>query len=177
MYSIRPLLPLILILAGAAQAQDRIPRLGYVYPAGGRQGTEFDIAVGGQRLDAVTSAYVSGTGVRAFVVEHVRPLTQTQMSVLREKLRELQEKRQAAAKAGRGDNAPVWTSADEKLVAEINRKLSVGQRRNVVPALAETVILRVVVDAKAEPGKRDLRLGTPSGWSNPFVFCVGQLPN
>ncbi len=168
---------LMLTIALPVIAQDRIPRIGYVYPAGGRQGTEFDIAVGGQRLDAVTSASISGTGVRAVVVEHVKPLSQAQASVLREKLRELQEKRQAAARGGRTPSTrPVWTTADERLAAELNRKLSVGQRRNVVPGLAETVIVHVVVAGDAEPGKRDLRLGTAAGWSNPFVFSVGQLP-
>ncbi|MGA2496586.1 MAG: PPC domain-containing protein [Tepidisphaeraceae bacterium] len=176
MFSPRILL-LILAIALPAVAQDRSPRIGYVYPAGGRQGTEFDVAVGGQQLAAVTGASVSGAGVRAFVVERVKPLTQAQAGVLREKLRELQEKRQAAARGGRNPSTrPVWTTADEKLAAEINRKLSVGQRRNVIPALAETVIVHVMVAADAEPGKRDLRLATPGGWSNPFVFCVGQLP-
>ena len=40
-------------------------RIGYVYPAGGRQGATFQVAVGGQFLDGVTNAYVSGAGVRA----------------------------------------------------------------------------------------------------------------
>ena len=177
MSSNRSMILLVLAIALPALAQERIPRVGCVYPAGGRQGTEFDIAVHGQRLDGVTSASISGVGVRAFVVEHVKPLTRAQMTVFQERLRELQEKRQASAKGGRNPSTrPVWTTADEKLVAEIQRKLSVGQRRNVVPALAETVVLHVVVAADAEPGKRDLRLGTPAGWSNPFVFCVGQLP-
>ena len=38
------------------------PHIGYVYPAGGRQGTTFQVVVGGQFLDGVNDACVSGDG-------------------------------------------------------------------------------------------------------------------
>ena len=44
-------------------AQSRAPHIGFVYPAGGRQGDTFQIEIGGQYLDGVTGAYVSGGGV------------------------------------------------------------------------------------------------------------------
>src|ERR1035441_2887983 len=44
-------------------AQPLSPHIGYVYPAGGRQGAVFQVAVGGQYLNSATNAYVSGTGV------------------------------------------------------------------------------------------------------------------
>ena len=46
------------------------PHIGYVYPAGGRQGAMFQVAVGGQYLNNATNAYVSGAGVQAVVVEY-----------------------------------------------------------------------------------------------------------
>src|ERR1035437_45476 len=52
-----------LLLALPALAQQQMPRAGYVYPAGGRQGTTFEITVGGQFLDGAKSALVSGAGV------------------------------------------------------------------------------------------------------------------
>jgi hypothetical protein len=33
--------------------QPLIPHIGYVYPAGGRVGTKFEVTVGGQSLDGV----------------------------------------------------------------------------------------------------------------------------
>lgn len=72
------------------------PNIGYVYPAGGRQGSTFRVTVGGQFLDGVRAAYISGDGVHATVVEHTKPLTPQQFNTLREKLRELQEKKAAA---------------------------------------------------------------------------------
>ena len=52
------------------------PHIGYVYPAGGRQGTTFQVTVGGQHLAGVSRAFVSGGGVQATVVEYVKPTTQ-----------------------------------------------------------------------------------------------------
>ncbi len=42
--------------------------------------------------------------------------------------------------------------------------------------LAETVLIEVVIDPDAEPGERELRLGTKTALTNPVVFQVGMLP-
>ena len=42
----------LLAMASAAQAQAR-PYIGFVYPAGGQQGTTFQVKLGGQGLDDV----------------------------------------------------------------------------------------------------------------------------
>ena len=52
-------------LAGAAFAQQGGPHLAYVYPAGGKVGTTFQITVGGQFLAAVSNAFITGPGVTA----------------------------------------------------------------------------------------------------------------
>ena len=71
-----------------AQAQ-QTPHIGYVFPAGGRQGTEFEVRVGGQFLNGVDKAHVSGSGIQIKVVELVKPMTQMQANQLREKLQAL----------------------------------------------------------------------------------------
>ncbi len=48
----------------AAQGQEK-PRIGYVYPAGGRQGATFQVTLGGQFLRNITRIHFSGTGVEA----------------------------------------------------------------------------------------------------------------
>jgi hypothetical protein len=162
----------------------RGPRIGYVYPAGGRQGTSFQITVGGQFLDGAASASVSGTGVQAKVVEHVKPLTPGQANKLREQLKELQQKRSAAtgtATPGKESQSsapakPAWTAEDQKLLADIRKQLVAFANRTMVPAIAETVTLQVTMAPDAAPGQRELRLGTSAGLTNPLVFCVGQLP-
>ena len=42
--------------------------------------------------------------------------------------------------------------------------------------MADTVTLKITIAPDAEPGERELRLGTPAALSQPLVFCVGQLP-
>ncbi|MBE3069101.1 MAG: hypothetical protein IMZ66_02580, partial [Planctomycetes bacterium] len=54
----------LLAAAPAARAQPAPPRVGYVYPAGGQQGTTFQVTLGGQRLAGVSAAMVSGTGIQ-----------------------------------------------------------------------------------------------------------------
>src|SRR5208283_3965581 len=76
-----------LAMASAAQAQPR-PYIGYVYPAGGQQGTTFQIRLGGQMLDGVRDVHVSGAGVRAKVVEYLRRMNNQELQILREQLKE-----------------------------------------------------------------------------------------
>ncbi len=151
-------------------------------PAGGQQGATVELTVGGQFLDGVNEVYISGPGIQATVVEYHKPITQGQFNTLREKLKELTDKRTAATRTRkRGEAAstepkPVWTPEDEKAVAEIRKKLGTFVRRPLSPALVETVTLKLVLAPGAALGERELRLGTPTGLTNPMVFCVGQLP-
>jgi hypothetical protein len=61
------------------------------------------------------------------------------------------------------------------MLAEIKKKLANPPNRQGNPVIAETVTIEVTMAPDTEPGERELRLGTPSGLSNPLVFCVGQL--
>ena len=74
---------LMLLTAPWAAAQTaRNPHIGYVYPAGGRQGKTFRTVVGGQYLTGVSGVDISGDGIRAVVVEYNKPLTQRQLNEL-----------------------------------------------------------------------------------------------
>ncbi len=167
------------------QAQTGTPHIGYIYPAGGRQGTTFQVKVGGQFLDGVTNACFSIPGLQATILNYVKPLTPKQLNALRDQLRGLQQKRQGTfgsnpegSARGTGTNSATrtWTPEDQKLFAEIRRKLANFQRRPLNPAIAEVATLQVTVSADAEPGQYELRLRAARGLSNPLVFCVGQLP-
>jgi hypothetical protein len=149
-------------LQGQQQAQN-VPHVGYVYPAGGQQGTTFQVKVGGRFLDGVNQIVVSGRGVHAEVVSHDKPLAGQQLTALRDKVQELQKQLGT-------------TPAFQKEAAAIRMRIGDSQRRNANPVLGEIVTLQVTVDADAEPGNRALRLATPLGLTNPLVFCVGQVP-
>jgi hypothetical protein len=111
----------------------------------------------------------------------VKPLTQTQINDLRDQVKALQEKRQAAIRWRRGlDGAAgtnvVFTAQDEQTLMALAKKLAAVQRRPANPAIAETATLQVTIAPDAEPGPRDLRVRTRLGLSNPLLFCVGQWP-
>ena len=165
-----------------ALCQSITPHIGYVYPAGGRQGTSFQVKVGGQFLDGATNVFISGPGIQARVLQHTKPMTQKQFNDLREQMKELQNKRTAAARKGKrgagaqGSARAVWTAEDDRAFAEIRKKLAGFVRRPMNPAIAEILTLQVTAAPEAEPGEREVRIRTSQGLSNPLTFCIGQLP-
>ena len=156
-----------LIVLPAAQAQQRLPHIGYVYPAGGRQGTTFEVTIGGQYLNHATNVFVSGGGVRAVILEQERQLTPQEQMDLKEQLSKLQEMRRMGTRLG---------PEDLKQLEEIKRKLVRFGRKLTNPALSEFVTIQVTLAPNSPPGEREIRLSTERGLSNPLTFCVGQLP-
>lgn len=182
--------------AASALAQVR-PYIGYVYPAGGQQGTTFQIKLGGQGLTDVNHVLVTGTGVTARIVEYDRALNPQEITLLNEQLKELKQARTNVASAMAAEPAMMMSDTtmmasgagaekpaappDEpedaaKLVAKITKRVSEYVNRPASVALANIVYAEVTVAPDAAPGARELRLGTPQGVSNPLVFFVGQLP-
>lgn len=198
----------LLGLAGAqaADAQQTNLRIGYVYPAGGKQGTTFEAVVGGQFLTGLSRVEVSGNGVQATITELIQPTNTKELNRLRIQMDELMARRAVVrkdfaalerfrsfktAKNIKTDDAArdkeleelkkkyanaTWTAADEKLLAEVRRKIGMAVRRPANPAISEIAVLQVSVAADAEPGQRELRVGNAVALSNPLVFCIGHLP-
>lgn len=160
---------LILLLAvTAAFAQEEIPHLGYVYPAGGQQGTNFQVLIGGQHLTGASVARISGAGVQTKVLDHLRPLNQGAFKTVQKQMQDLL--------AEKKENPAAWTAADEKRLTDLRAKMTTFYiRQSSAPALVETVTLEMTVARDAAPGKRELRLQTAQGLTNPLVFEVGQL--
>jgi hypothetical protein len=152
----------LLATAVAAPAQPR-PYLGFVYPAGGQQGTTVPIRLGGQNLDGVNEAMVSGLGVSAKVVEYCRRLNNQETALLKEQLAEL--KKPAAA----------HDEAKRKLAERIERRLAEFVATPAAASLSSVVLVEVTLARDAKPGRRELVLATPRGVSNPLAFYVGQL--
>ncbi|SPE37688.1 Peptidase domain protein [Candidatus Sulfopaludibacter sp. SbA3] len=169
-----------LLAAAAALAQQQQPvppHIGFLYPAGGRQGTTFEVTLGGQNVAGAYEVYLSGSGVQATVTKYARPLTPAQANTLREQMQKLVEQKTASTKPPAPNTFQViWTPADEAALADIRAKLMDFQRRPSSPAIAETVVLQVTIGAQAEPGERELRLGVTAGITNPILLQVGQLP-
>src|SRR5208283_1550691 len=77
------------LLAAASAVQAQRPYIGFVYPAGGQQGTTFQIRLGGQNVDVVNDVQISGGGVQIKKIEALRRLNNDEMNLLREQLNEL----------------------------------------------------------------------------------------
>lgn len=105
------------VAAASAQQASREPHIGYLYPAGGKQGTTFEVTVGGQFLRGANSVYISGEGVRASVVRHFPPMgniDQEQRDAIARRMRELLDQRWAElAKDGVVGEAPPWENMGE----------------------------------------------------------------
>lgn len=160
----------------ASQNPQRGPRIGYVYPAGGRRGTTFEVAVGGQFLDGVRAALFSGRGVEASVREHTKPPSPKEVAAWRERLKALAEKRAAAMRAPATPGAPRWSGEEEKELSELRARVQSFQGRPPNPAISETARLEVRIAADADLGGRELRLLAAGGLTNPVEFRVGALP-
>lgn len=157
---------LLLSFAGlcifSVQAQSYI---GFVYPAGGQQGTTFQITLGGQQLDGVDRVWVSGPGVHARVLEYNKQMNPQEMQLVQEQLRELKTK--SAAK--RDPSVTNLVSRLEKFVADYVQQPQCS-------SIANLIVAEVSIAKDAPPGEREIRISTPRGLSNPMVFYVGQLP-
>lgn len=144
--------------------QPTTPHLGYLYPAGGQQGTTVEVTLGGQYLNGAETVYVSGKGVKATILRNLRPMPGREIQALREEIQQLAEKRQA------GKLTPEEIS---HLIA-LREKLTEVTRPPSSPAIAENAILQFVIAPDAEPGPRAVRVDTALGLTNPISFHVDR---
>ena len=179
----------MLALVPVAQAQQR-PYIGYVYPAGGQQGTTFPIRLGGQNLDGVDAVICSGTGVTAKIVDYFRRLSNEEQALINEQLQELKRATNSAAGmmqpmmamemtiAAMATNEPVITAATAKqeLRARIEKRIENNVTAPACASISSLVFVEVTIAPDALPGEREIRLVTTRGVSNPLVFHVGQVP-
>ena len=167
-----PILGLTGLLGLASSAQGQTPYVGFVYPAGGQQGTTVQVRFGGQRLDGVTGAVVTGSGVSAELVQYNRMLSNQEVQLLRQQLKELKKD---AVKKGQG-KGEVPEPKKQKLIERIEKRMREWVNRPACASLSAIAVVAVTIAPDAEPGAREIRLVTLRGVSNPLVFHVGQLP-
>ena len=94
-----PILGLAILVASASSVLAQNQYIGYVYPAGGQQGTTVSIRLGGQGLAYASDVVVTGEGVSARLVDYYRVMDNQELGLLREQLTELQKKETAVSDA------------------------------------------------------------------------------
>jgi len=175
------------IAGAAATGQAAPPRVGFVYPAGGKAGDTFEIEVGGQYLAGPMGLYFSGGGISAEVLEHDKLPPAAVLSDYRDRLRTIRDEFRGLEQ---GSEVPVsavmpeirdllasvdLTEKSVRQIADFARRRS-DPKRQLNNQIGETVRLRVTIDSQAEPGMRYARLRTAQGLANPVRFFVGNLP-
>jgi hypothetical protein len=173
-------------LTPAAWSQPR-PYVGYVYPAGGRQGTTVQLRMGGQNMDDVTGVIVTGTGVTAKVVEYYWRQNNQEQALLNEQLQVLKRKTQPPPPAKKAAGAkpaapappvekPPVDPATAELMDKIQRRTGEWVQTPACASIAALMFVEVTLAPDAAPGEREIRVVTVRGVSNPMPFHVGQLP-
>lgn len=177
-----PVLALAAVVAMASSAFGQTtPYIGFVYPAGGQQGTSVTVRLGGQRIDGTTGAVVTGDGVSAKLVSFYRKLSNQEMTLIREQLRELKKEAAQKAKVGksRGNSRakPAPLSQEKReMIARLEKRMREWVNRPACAALSTIAEIEVSIAPGAKPGPREIRLITARGMSNPMAFHVGQVP-
>jgi hypothetical protein len=161
----------LLVMVSSARGQTGA-YIGYVYPAGGQQGTTVQLRLGGQRLDGVHRVLVSGEGVSAKVVKYFRPISAQENSLLREQLNIFRQK----TRAQRNKTPRQLNKVEAEIKANIDARMGEYCNRPACVSIASLCWVEVTIAPDAEPGERDLRLVTERGVTNPMAFCVGQVP-
>lgn len=139
--------------------------IGFVYPAGGQQGTTFQVKMGGQGFQEINGAYVSGTGVKARIVEYNKHMNPQEVQLLGEQLREL-----------KFEPPEKPDLAITNMIERIQKLTREHVLQTACASIANIVIVEVTIEPNATPGLREIRVTTPRGVSNPLVFNVGQVP-
>jgi len=182
-------LSLAFCVAPLSAQQSKAPKIGYIYPAGGQAGTNFQMDIGGQFLEGTHAVLSNGDGIKATVTHYTRPLPPKRFNELRDYLTEARKSKKEDSALGLGPDRKNGNRAER--VAEIlkesgatdeeidifmrTRKEKNDPKRQQNTQLAETVTVQIEVAPDATPGPRFLRLLTPTGATNPLAFCVGRL--
>ena len=197
------ILGLAILVAAASSVKAQNQYIGYVYPAGGQQGTTFPIRLGGQGLVYASDVVVSGEGVSVRLVDYYRVMSNEEFGLLSRQLSELQKKEatlddvMAAKMASFEFPAPIGPAeepkqgekeskkeppksekevAKQKLIERIQKRFADDERDPAVPSQTELVYAEITVAPDAKPGRREIRVISKLGVSNPLPFYVGQVP-
>ncbi|MCP4787461.1 MAG: hypothetical protein GY903_31340 [Fuerstiella sp.] len=157
------------IMFGSAALAQSTSYIGYVYPAGGQQGTTFGVKLGGQRLSGADQVLVTGEGITATIERVYRRLSNQDMGLLRAQLNELRKKT-------KGKTKQELSRVEKRVFANVENRLAEYCNRPASTSIADLVFVDITIAADAQPGPRELRVVTEQGVTNPLVFHVGQLP-
>jgi hypothetical protein len=182
------ILPLLVSGDAKGQQASNPPRIGYIWPAGGQQGSTFEATIGGQFLEGVNEILTNHPGIQVTVSDYTRPLSQREINQLMQKLQAIREKVQSML-AGQDPRRrlgyqelfrkvaeEMGVTMEEVRALEEYRKQRMDPKRQPNPQIAERLFVEVSLAADVPPGQYYLRVKNRNGLSNPIVFQVGNWP-
>ena len=164
--------------------------IGYLYPAGGRAGSEVEILVGGQGLGGARDVILTGGGISGVICETVPGLphpSSSQRRYLYRWVRQIEKGDRSFLPLPTGENAMIdwhyspWYSKLNELsplqYELVTHFLYVPRNAlQMSPSIAQRVIVRFKIAPDASPGRRELRLAGGSWISNPMPFYINKTP-
>jgi hypothetical protein len=186
----------LLALTPTVTAQTR-PYIGYVYPAGGQQGTTFQIRLGGQNMDEVYAVTVSGKGVSTKIIEYNRRLNNQEQALISEQLRDLKRAKKGGGAGGAKDAQPMMqmdmmsmtgggggaarkagaATPLDALIERLEKRTGMFVQIPACASISTILEAEVTIAPDAPPGEREIRVVTlRGGASTPLAFHVGQAP-
>jgi len=135
-------------------AQD-IPHIGYIFPAGGKRDSKFQVVIGGQNLEDVKKVYFSGNGIHSKILRYGAP-----KSILK--------KNKAISDRG-------FLIQDTTVKKDTLNYQKMNPKRQSNVQIEEIITIEINIDKDAELIERNLRVVTTSGISNPLNFQIGDL--
>ncbi len=171
------LLTAVVLLAIQSAIAAPPPHIGYVYPAGGRAGSSFEATVGGQYLARSNAVHVMGDGINAEVIEYIEPEAKRRRKLRRRIDRRLGELERDHSQSSEFDEKEARKT--DPMLVDLIKALRIRRPKNPKAQpnaqIEDTVSIRITISPKVQPGRKEIRLASPDGVSNPLVFIVGTL--
>ncbi len=178
------------LIPAPASGQDRGASIGYIYPAGGQQGTSVQLIIGGQHLRGASSVHFSGSDIKVLNVEFVQALNNRHLRELRLRLKEIRVRRAAAARGEIAEQPerervdlpdhPMLRNLEEMTAEELRAAadffLDPKRTRQVFRSIMDIAAVEIEIPEDALPGRTELRVRTSAGLTNPMGFYVGTVP-
>ncbi|MDR0869756.1 MAG: PPC domain-containing protein [Planctomycetaceae bacterium] len=186
---------LLTVLPPVFAQQRQQPKIGYVYPAGGQQGTTFRVILGGRQVARSTGVFVSGNGVSGKIVfggntvinngeqnrvaRYLFDNRRFELGLLNQKPKPpVSTELMPLPKPEEIKNRYLLFNGIDSAAAEDLQLIYYWYfmpRPDPRPgdALNQAVQAEITIDADAEPGSRDLRLLTNGGLTPPVRFIIG----
>jgi len=173
-----------------AQMLNREPSIGYVFPAGAQKGSDIQLTIGGQNLQGVSGAYITGEGISVKSVIYVPPLNANQRKELQRRIEEIRKKWRGIstepAPASQEEPPvtlpphPLLNNLDNFTPKELKKVVDIFitpfRRLQRKRSIEEMVLVDIHIEENASPGNREIRLLTQQGITNPLCFQVGVIP-